>query len=213
MPSEKRREVESLEIRIWSKLQDTFCKWAGHYQLQDAASAVVMSENAEEFDEEHLAFIEERLDVYYQLKRKYEIRCRRNSNNLPKIRRRFWIRLKIKKRWLLKQKKYWNKLLLKPFRLQKISSIRRSVKRLNRYCEQVHSLYRYAICHQLDFRPCRNRDWPCWVLIFPANKGTVKPLSKIVSGGSCRITLAMKSIFTKEQIVGTIIFDRSGYRS
>ena len=42
-----------------------------YYQLQDAASAIRHEIENAEFDEERLAFIEERLDVYYQLKRKY----------------------------------------------------------------------------------------------------------------------------------------------
>ena len=38
---------------------------------KDAASAIRHEIENAEFDEERLAFIEERLDVYYQLKRKY----------------------------------------------------------------------------------------------------------------------------------------------
>ncbi len=41
------------------------------YRNQDAASAIRHEIENAEFDEERLAFIEECLDVYYQLKRKY----------------------------------------------------------------------------------------------------------------------------------------------
>ena len=65
---EATREVESLEsISTSFKTLSTQMSEA-YYQLQDAASAIRHEIENAEFDEERLAFIEERLDVYYQLK-------------------------------------------------------------------------------------------------------------------------------------------------
>ena len=97
---------------------------------------------------------------------------------------------------------------------EKISSIRREVaKRLEAdIVSELHGLYMENAQFAIQFETTEallETGIDIVEFYISTNKGEpLKPLSKIVSGGELsRITLAMKSIFTKEQLVGTIIFD------
>lgn len=211
---EATREVESLEsISTSFKALSTQMSEA-YYQLQDAASAIRHEIENAEFDEERLAFIEERLDVYYQLKRKYgddaeEILAfqDRARDALNKIEN--------KETLIAETEKVLKQATLEAFAIaEKISIIRREVaKRLEAdIVSELHGLYMENAQFAIQFETSDSLlETGIDIVEFyiSTNKGEpLKPLSKIVSGGELsRITLAMKSIFTKEQLVGTIIFD------
>ena len=211
---EATREVESLEsISTSFKTLSTQMSEA-YYQLQDAASAIRHEIENAEFDEERLAFIEERLDVYYQLKRKYGDDAEEILAFQDKARDAL-NKIENKEALIAETEKVLKKATLEAFRIaEKISSIRREVaKRLEAdIVSELHGLYMENAQFAIQFETSDSLlETGIDIVEFyiSTNKGEpLKPLSKIVSGGELsRITLAMKSIFTKEQLVGTIIFD------
>ena len=211
---EATREVESLEsISTSFKTLSTQMSEA-YYQLQDAASAIRHEIENAEFDEERLAFIEERLDVYYQLKRKYGDDAKVILAFQDKARDAL-NKIENKEALIAETEKVLKQATLEAFRIaEKISSIRREVaKRLEAdIVGELHGLYMENAQFAIQFETSEGLLETGIDLVefyISTNKGEpLKPLSKIVSGGELsRITLAMKSIFTKEQLVGTIIFD------
>jgi len=211
---EATREVESLEsISTSFKTLSTQMSEA-YYQLQDAASAIRHEIENAEFDEERLAFIEERLDVYYQLKRKYGDDAEEILAFQDKARDAL-NKIENKEALIAETEKVLKKAILEAFAIaEKISSIRREVaKRLEAdIVSELHGLYMENAQFAIQFKTSEallETGIDLVEFYISTNKGEpLKPLSKIVSGGELsRITLAMKSIFTKEQLVGTIIFD------
>ena len=211
---EATREVESLEsISTSFKALSTQMSEA-YYQLQDAASAIRHEIENAEFDEERLAFIEERLDVYYQLKRKYGDDAEEILAFQDKARDAL-NKIENKEALIAETEKVLKQATLEAFEIaKKISSIRREVaKRLEAdIVSELHGLYMENAQFAIQFETSDSLlETGIDIVEFyiSTNKGEpLKPLSKIVSGGELsRITLAMKSIFTKEQLVGTIIFD------
>ena len=211
---EATREVESLEsISTSFKTLSTQMSEA-YYQLQDAASAIRHEIENAEFDEERLAFIEERLDVYYQLKRKYGDDAEEILAFQDKARDAL-NKIENKEALIAETEKVLKKATLEAFAIaEKISSIRREVaKRLEAdIVSELHGLYMENAQFAIQFKTSEallETGIDIVEFYISTNKGEpLKPLSKIVSGGELsRITLAMKSIFTKEQLVGTIIFD------
>ena len=185
-----------------------------YYQLQDAASAIRHEIENAEFDEERLAFIEERLDVYYQLKRKYGDDAEEILAFQDKARDAL-NKIENKEALIAETEKVLKQATLEAFGIaEKISSIRREVaKRLEAdIVSELHGLYMENAQFAIQFKTSEallETGIDIVEFYISTNKGEpLKPLSKIVSGGELsRITLAMKSIFTKEQLVGTIIFD------
>ena len=211
---EATREVESLEsISTSFKTLSTQMSEA-YYQLQDAASAIRHEIENAEFDEERLAFIEERLDVYYQLKRKYGDDAEEILAFQDKARDAL-NKIENKEALIAETEKLLKQATLEAFAIaEKISSIRREVaKRLEAdIVSELHGLYMENAQFAIQFETSEallETGIDVVEFYISTNKGEpLKPLSKIVSGGELsRITLAMKSIFTKEQLVGTIIFD------
>lgn len=211
---EATREVESLEsISTSFKTLSTQMSEA-YYQLQDAASAIRHEIENAEFDEERLAFIEERLDVYYQLKRKYGDDAEEILAFQDKARDAL-NKIENKEALIAETEKVLKKATLEAFAIaEKISNIRREVaKRLEAdIVSELHGLYMENAQFAIQFKTSEallETGIDLVEFYISTNKGEpLKPLSKIVSGGELsRITLAMKSIFTKEQLVGTIIFD------
>ena len=211
---EATREVESLEsISTSFKTLSTQMSEA-YYQLQDAASAIRHEIENAEFDEERLAFIEERLDVYYQLKRKYGDDAEEILAFQDKARDAL-NKIENKEALIAETEKVLKQATLEAFEIaEKISSIRREVaKRLEAdIVSELHGLYMENAQFAIQFETTEallETGIDIVEFYISTNKGEpLKPLSKIVSGGELsRITLAMKSIFTKEQLVGTIIFD------
>ena len=211
---EATREVESLEsISTSFKTLSTQMSEA-YYQLQDAASAIRHEIEIAEFDEERLAFIEERLDVYYQLKRKYGDDAEEILAFQDKARDAL-NKIENKEALIAETEKVLKKATLEAFAIaENISSIRREVaKRLEAdIVSELHGLYMENAQFAIQFETTEallETGIDIVEFYISTNKGEpLKPLSKIVSGGELsRITLAMKSIFTKEQLVGTIIFD------
>ena len=185
-----------------------------YYQLQDAASAIRHEIENAEFDEERLAFIEERLDVYYQLKRKYGDDAEEILAFQDKARDAL-NKIENKEAIIAETEKVLKQATLEAFAIaKKISIIRREVaKRLEAdIVSELHGLYMENAQFAIQFETTEallETGIDIVEFYISTNKGEpLKPLSKIVSGGELsRITLAMKSIFTKEQLVGTIIFD------
>ena len=211
---EATREVESLEsISTSFKTLSTQMSEA-YYQLQDAASAIRHEIENAEFDEERLAFIEERLDVYYQLKRKYGDDAEEILAFQDKARDAL-NKIENKEALIAETEKVLKKATLEAFAIaENISSIRREVaKRLEAdIVSELHGLYMENAQFAIQFKTSEallETGIDLVEFYISTYKGEpLKPLSKIVSGGELsRITLAMKSIFTKEQLVGTIIFD------
>lgn len=211
---EATREVESLEsISTSFKTLSTQMSEA-YYQLQDAASAIRHEIENAEFDEERLAFIEERLDVYYQLKRKYGDDAEEILAFQDKARDAL-NKIENKEALIAETENVLKKATLEAFAIaENISSIRREVaKRLEAdIVSELHGLYMENAQFAIQFKTSEallETGIDLVEFYISTNKGEpLKPLSKIVSGGELsRITLAMKSIFTKEQLVGTIIFD------
>ena len=211
---EATREVESLEsISTSFKTLSTQMSEA-YYQLQDAASAIRHEIENAEFDEERLAFIEERLDVYYQLKRKYGDDAEEILAFQDKARDAL-NKIENKEALISETEKVLKQATLEAFAIaENISSIRREVaKRLEAdIVSELHGLYMETAQFAIQFKTSEallETGIDLVEFYISTNKGEpLKPLSKIVSGGELsRITLAMKSIFTKEQLVGTIIFD------
>ena len=211
---EATREVESLEsISTSFKALSTQMSEA-YYQLQDAASAIRHEIENAEFDEERLAFIEERLDVYYQLKRKYGDDAEEILAFQDKARDAL-NKIENKEAIIAETEKVLKQATLEAFAIaKKISIIRREVaKRLEAdIVSELHGLYMENAQFAIQFETTEallETGIDIVEFYISTNKGEpLKPLSKIVSGGELsRITLAMKSIFTKEQLVGTIIFD------
>ena len=211
---EATREVESLEsISTSFKTLSTQMSEA-YYQLQDAASAIRHEIENAEFDEERLAFIEERLDVYYQLKRKYGDDAEEILAFQDKARDAL-NKIENKEALIAETEKVLKQATLEAFEIaEKISSVRREVaKRLEAdIVSELHGLYMENAQFAIQFKTSEallETGIDIVEFYISTNKGEpLKPLSKIVSGGELsRITLAMKSIFTKEQLVGTIIFD------
>ena len=211
---EATREVESLEsISTSFKTLSTQMSEA-YYQLQDAASAIRHEIENAEFDEERLAFIEERLDIYYQLKRKYGDDAEEILAFQDKARDAL-NKIENKEALIAETEKVLKQVTLEAFEIaKKISSIRREVaKHLEAdIVSELHGLYMENAQFAIQFETSNSLlETGIDIVEFyiSTNKGEpLKPLSKIVSGGELsRITLAMKSIFTKEQLVGTIIFD------
>ena len=211
---EATREVESLEsISTSFKTLSTQMSEA-YYQLQDAASAIRHEIENAEFDEERLAFIEERLDVYYQLKRKYGDDAEEILAFQDKARDAL-NKIENKEALIAETEKVLKQVTLEAFEIaKKISSIRREVaKHLEAdIVSELHGLYMENAQFAIQFETSDSLlETGIDIVEFyiSTNKGEpLKLLSKIVSGGELsRITLAMKSIFTKEQLVGTIIFD------
>ena len=207
-------EVESLEsISTSFKTLSTQMSEA-YYQLQDAASAIRHEIENAEFDEERLAFIEERLDVYYQLKRKYGDDAEEILAFQDKARDAL-NKIENKETLIAETEKVLKQATLEAFAIaKKISIIRREVaKRLEAdIVSELHGLYMENAQFAIQFETSDSlleTGIDIVEFFISTNKGEpLKPLSKIVSGGELsRITLAMKSIFTKEQLVGTIIFD------
>ncbi len=211
---EATREVESLELISTSFKTLSTQMSEAYYQLQDAASAIRHEIENAEFDEERLAFIEERLDVYYQLKRKYGDDAEEILAFQDKARDAL-NKIENKEALIAETEKVLKQVTLEAFGIaEKISSIRRKVaKRLESdIVSELHGLYMENAQFAIQFKTSEallETGIDIVEFYISTNKGEpLKPLSKIVSGGELsRITLAMKSIFTKEQLVGTIIFD------
>lgn len=211
---EATREVESLELISTSFKTLSTQMSEAYYQLQDAASAIRHEIENAEFDEERLAFIEDRLDVYYQLKRKYGDDAEEILAFQDKARDAL-NKIENKEALIAETEKVLKKATIEAFAIaEKISSIRREVaKRLEAdIVSELHGLYMENAQFAIQFETSDSLlETGIDIVEFyiSTNKGEpLKPLSKIVSGGELsRITLAMKSIFTKEQLVGTIIFD------
>jgi len=186
---EATREVESLEsISTSFKTLSTQMSEA-YYQLQDAASAIRHEIENAEFAEEILAFQDKARDALNKIENKEAL--------------------------IAETEKVLKKATLEAFAIaEKISNIRREVaKRLEAdIVSELHGLYMENAQFAIQFKTSEallETGIDLVEFYISTNKGEpLKPLSKIVSGGELsRITLAMKSIFTKEQLVGTIIFD------
>lgn len=185
-----------------------------YYQLQDALSTIHHEIDSAEFDEQRYAEVEERLDVYYQLKRKYgdtaeeilDFQAKAQAA-LNQIENKDSIIAALKQE--LQQVK--KKAISVAHRLTKI---RHQVAQTlaAQIEEELRELYMENAQFQVSITPATTLlETGIDVVEFyiSTNKGEpLKPLSKIVSGGELsRITLAMKTIFVKEQAVGTIVFD------
>lgn len=205
------QSIESIDeeyANLSKQLQDAY------YQLQDVISTVNADMDNATFDEERFKEIETRLDVYYHLKRKYGTDAQsilayleEIQTELDQVEHRDDYIAKLTKD---RDKKYEEALEL----AQELTVIRKKYAEiLTQMVEgQLSDLYmpnakfdvHFEIepnlgergLHQIEFYLSTNTGEP------------LKPLAKIASGGELsRITLALKTIFVKEQVVSTVIFD------
>lgn len=190
------------------------------FQLQEAASDVYDQLDELAYDENRLNEIEQRLDDIHQLKRKYGATIEdileyyeEASEELEKIQNREGQVNKL--RGLLNESE---KAVLKEGRA--LSSIRRaSAKKLEQEIqEQLKELYMekvtFHVLFKKDLRNLRIEDAresgldrvEFYVATNPGEP--LKPLAKVASGGELsRMMLALKTIFSKNQGVTSIIFD------
>lgn len=185
-----------------------------YYQIQDAISTIHHEIDHAEFDEERFSQIEERLDIYYQLKRKYGDNAEeildfqaKAQSALNQIENKESIIVTLEQELAQVQEK------AKAVAAE-ISKIRREVgQQLAAQIEQeLKELYMEHAKFEIHIQPSEHlleSGMDIVEFYISTNKGEpLKPLSKIVSGGELsRITLAMKTIFAKEHKVGTIVFD------
>lgn len=185
-----------------------------YYQLQDIIATVHNELDHAEFDEKRLFEIQERLDLYYQLKRKYgetteEILAFQTQaqTKLDQIENKDHLLATLHQEKTNIQQKA-------TIIAEKMTQIRQNAAQKLAYDieQQLHELYMEHAKFSVRIHPAKTlleTGMDQIAFYISTNKGEpLKPLNKIISGGELsRITLAMKTIFIKENLVGTIIFD------
>lgn len=185
-----------------------------YYQLQDAISSISNILESSTYDKERLNQIEERLNVYYQLKRKYGSHTEEILAFADKARQELDA-IENKEEHIEKLEKQVAQAHGKASQLAtKLSTLRKkAAKELTAEVEtQLKDLYMEKVQFAVNFQELAElNDQGMDSLEFYAatNLGEpLKPLSKIASGGELsRFTLALKAIFVKEQAISTVIFD------
>ncbi|WP_080146822.1 DNA repair protein RecN [Marinilactibacillus piezotolerans] len=209
--------IESMDERF-KQISDTIS--AAFFQIQEASSDIYNEMDNLEYDEERLNQIEERLNLIQQLKRKYgssikEIKSFYNNavEELEKIENR-----EGQMDHLIKRIKELEVELLKVG--SRLSSARReaAVKLEKAIHEQLKELFMDKVVFSVHFsqsiesftiETAHENGMDKVEFYVATNPGEpLKPLVKVASGGELsRMMLAMKTVFSKEQGITSIIFD------
>lgn len=183
------------------------------YTLADCIDILLKYIDNDIYDENELDGIESRLDIIYRLKKKYghdvnEVlryceQCRQEYNSIEQSDQTI-IQLKEQYDVLLEQLKA-NAMLLTKKR-------EKSAKELeSKIVNELAYLDMPKVKFVVSITPCKfySKGGDELEFLISANQGEQpKPLSKIASGGELsRIMLGIKSIFTKQDVVDTLVFD------
>ncbi|UQS86647.1 DNA repair protein RecN [Nicoliella spurrieriana] len=187
-----------------------------YYALQDASNQISRETDLQEFDENRLADIEARLDLIYQLKRKYGDSIEKILNYYQKISKE----LKQTEADQSDSNDLDEQLLTVETKLQQLgeqmSSLRHqsAVKLEGRIHQQLADLYMEQTRFEVSFTPNATHHFTsngieAVAFYIQTNPGEgFHELAKIASGGELsRIMLALKTIFVSAQGVTSIIFD------
>lgn len=191
-----------------------------YFQLQEAASDVFSQMDDLAYDENRLNEIEERLDFIHQLKRKYGSSIEaigeyqsRALEELEKIQdREGQINKLSSKMEQLAKKVMENGRSLSEKRKENAEKLEQAIH------EQLKELYMEKVIFdvrfkkepaQLDLEDANETGLDRVEFYVATNPGEpLKPLAKVASGGELsRMMLAMKTIFSKNQGITSIIFD------
>ncbi|SJZ81849.1 DNA repair protein RecN (Recombination protein N) [Pilibacter termitis] len=187
-----------------------------YYILQDVASELSQQLDFQEFDEERLNEVEERLDTIYQLKRKYgedidtildyyeEI-----SEELAQMSTSTGTLEELELEAKQLRKNAWAKgLLLREERIAQAKLLEKEIlKELKElYMEKAQFEVRFTENEKLRLSPEGIEQVEFYITSNPGEP--LKPLVKVASGGEMsRIMLALKTIFTRSKGKTSIVFD------
>ena len=185
-----------------------------YYSLQDVSSEIASEQDMLEFDEERMQYVEERLSDIYQLERKYGEDIDSILQYLQDIKEEYQS-LTFDNQSLEDLQKLVDNLYKELEKYgQEMSKIRhRMAQQLSQaidqelaelYMEQAHFEVKFIKNTTLDVNGIEKVEF---YMITNAGE-SLKPLSKIVSGGELsRIILALKTIFTDTREITSIVFD------
>ena len=189
------------------------------FEVEDIAETVTDSADDTEFNESEADEIENRLEVYKSLKRKYGADFHEINTFYEKAAEEYEKIVNFDAEYA-KQAEFKQKLLNElNHKNSQISTIRRefSVKFCQKVTEQLHLLGMQRAVFNVSFSditpitdaPYTQNGNDEVTFEFSANLGEpVKPLSKIISGGEMsRFMLALKTIISGYQDISTYIFD------
>lgn len=209
--------IESMDEKF-KQIYDTLS--SAFFQIQEASSEIYNEMDSLEYDEERLNEIEERLNLIQQLKRKYgtsisEIKTflRNAVDELEKIENREGQMDHLNKRVVeLESKLLEEGKALSTLRRQTALKLEKAIH------EQLKELFMDKVVFEVQFL----RDTKAFSMDSAHDNGLdkiefyvstnpgepLKPLVKVASGGELsRMMLAMKTVFSKEQGITSIIFD------
>ncbi|MFC6463822.1 DNA repair protein RecN [Marinilactibacillus sp. GCM10026970] len=209
--------IESMDEKF-KQIYDTLS--SAFFQIQEASSEIYNEMDSLEYDEERLNEIEERLNLIQQLKRKYgtsisEIKTflQNAVDELEKIENREGQMDHLNKRVVeLESKLLEEGKALSTLRRQTALKLEKAIH------EQLKELFMDKVVFEVQFL----RDTKAFSMDSAHDNGLdkiefyvstnpgepLKPLVKVASGGELsRMMLAMKTVFSKEQGITSIIFD------
>lgn len=209
--------IESMDEKF-KQIYDTLS--SAFFQIQEASSEIYNEMDSLEYDEERLNEIEERLNLIQQLKRKYgtsisEIKTflQNAVDELEKIENREGQMDHLNKRVVeLERKLLEEGKTLSTLRRQTALKLEKAIH------EQLKELFMDKVVFEVQFL----RDFKAFSMDSAHDNGLdkiefyvstnpgepLKPLVKVASGGELsRMMLAMKTVFSKEQGITSIIFD------
>ncbi|WP_225743614.1 DNA repair protein RecN [Marinilactibacillus sp. Marseille-P9653] len=209
--------IESMDEKF-KQIYDTLS--SAFFQIQEASSEIYNEMDSLEYDEERLNEIEERLNLIQQLKRKYgtsisEIKTflQNAVDELEKIENREGQMDHLNKRVVeLESKLLEEGKALSTLRRQTALKLEKAIH------EQLKELFMDKVVFEVQFL----RDIKAFRMDSAHDNGLdkiefyvstnpgepLKPLVKVASGGELsRMMLAMKTVFSKEQGITSIIFD------
>jgi len=166
-----------------------------------------------DFDENSVAQVEERLDVLYELSKKYgktEEEILEYYNNAVEERNSIENSDEIKRKLTFEVKAAYEKALEKAKELSKTRMYAGNLFAKN-VCEELKFLDMPSVRFAVDIKDCPlcENGIDKVEFLLSANVGEdLKPLSKIASGGELsRIMLAIKSVLSEKDGISTLVFD------
>lgn len=184
------------------------------YMLKDSASETLDLMNSVEFDENEQNNIEERLDLIYNLKRKYghDVEsiinyCSEISEELYKLQNSDEIISELKNKLIkINDKLQENALKIRKIRKDNAIKICKKVNKELKELDMKNAVIEFEF-KELDKYTDNGLD-DIQILITTNLGEELKPLSKIASGGEIsRIMLALKNVFANVDDVPCMIFD------
>lgn len=209
-------EMESIELLDGEYADLSEVIKSSYYQLQEAANQASRLADALEVDEDRINFVESRLDVIRQLKRKYG----ESEESILAYWEEIDRELKASAEFELSEEALESALIEKEKALkhagEALSGVRKAVSHqlesdiLNElgelHLDKAKFEVRFIPNTSITYSENGLEDVEFYLTTNPGEP--LKPLVKVASGGELsRIMLALKAIFTKSQHVTSIIFD------